>query len=353
MSQKDANERTEEATPKRRREARERGQVAKSQELTNALGFLGFLVLTWQMFGAVGINSLLYFSQYLSYSGTEIIDTKNFAVSSLFALLASVVLVLLVTTVIGTVSNVGQTGLLANREAFKPKWDRINPASGFKRLFSKVAAFDSVKALLKLGLFLTLCLKSVESFQIKHQGSELSPTESLKQGGETLHGVLVQIGILWLIFAVFDYMFQKKEFEKSIRMTKAEVKREMREQEGSPEVKYAQHRRRSKLSKGSLESRLKKADVIVTNPTHFAVALHYDPLTMKAPMVLAKGQDVLAQRIRETAKTYKIPIVENRVIARAIFTRCEVGEFIPRELFSPVAEILAYVYGKIGGKRSE
>jgi flagellar biosynthesis protein FlhB len=162
--------------------------------------------------------------------------------------------------------------------------------------------------------------------------------------GGLAHTVLLRVGIVWLVIAAVDYFFQRKEVDKQLMMTKDELKREMKEQEGSPEVKAAQYRRRRQLAKGSLASKLKSADVVVTNPTHFAVAIAYERSKMHAPMVVAKGQDYLALRIREFAKDLEVPVVENPPLARQLYRTCEVGDPVPRDLFGPVAEVLAYVY---------
>ncbi|MBL8064543.1 MAG: EscU/YscU/HrcU family type III secretion system export apparatus switch protein, partial [Chthonomonadaceae bacterium] len=242
-------------------------------------------------------------------------------------------------------SNFAQVGFVLSGEPLSPRLDKLNPLPGIKRMFSSKAAFDGVKSFAKMGLF-----GAIASAAMQERWDEIvrlswaPPAQAAATVGTLVHSIIVRIAVIWLILAVIDYIFQRKQIDKQLMMTKDELRREMKEQEGSPEVKYAQSQRRRKLAKGGLASKIKQADVIVTNPTHFAVAIKYERNSLAAPMVLAKGVDYLALKMREVAKSEKIPIVENKPLARALYKHCEAGDFVPRHLFGPVAEVLAYVY---------
>ena len=172
----------------------------------------------------------------------------------------------------------------------------------------------------------------------------LTPIGSLSVIGGIIRTILFRVAFLWLVLAVADFVFQKKQVNDQLKMTKQEVRQEMKDAEASPELKGARMRQARKFSRMRMAQAVKAADVIITNPTHFAVALSYNQGKSHAPVVVAKGVDHLALKIREIAKEAKVPIVENRPLARALHKQCEVGDFVPRELFQSVAEVLAYVY---------
>jgi len=162
--------------------------------------------------------------------------------------------------------------------------------------------------------------------------------------GTLLRSIVIKVAISWLVLAAIDYFFQRKQVDKQLKMTKEEIKQEMKQAETSPELKAAQHRRRRQLSKGRMMQSVKKADVIITNPTHYAIALSYDSDKHTAPVVVGKGVDILAAKIREVAAENRVPIVPNPPLARALYKQCEIGDPVPKDLFQPVAEVLAYVY---------
>jgi len=174
--------------------------------------------------------------------------------------------------------------------------------------------------------------------------SWLSPQAAIATVGLLLRSIAIKVAISWLVLAAVDYFFQRKQVDKQLRMTKEELKQEMKNAETSPELKAAQHRRRRQLSKGRMMQAVKTADVVVTNPTHYAVALMYDPEKHSAPIVVAKGADILAAKIREVAGENKVPIIPNPPLARALYKQCEIGDPVPKELFQAVAEVLAYIF---------
>ncbi|MDI9639343.1 EscU/YscU/HrcU family type III secretion system export apparatus switch protein [Geitlerinema splendidum] len=217
--------------------------------------------------------------------------------------------------------------------------------NGFKRVFSRRGLVEGLKAMAKMAIFGWIAYSIIAKEWASLVGiAWLSPAGAAAVIGGLLHAIFVRIALVWLVIAALDYFFQRKEVDKQIKMTKDELKREMKEQEGSPEIKSAMYQKRRKLLKGGMATKVKEADVIITNPTHFAVAVKYHRNSMHAPQVIAKGQDYLALKIREIAEQVGTPIVENKPLARALYAQCEPGDPIPRDLFMPVAEVLAYVY---------
>ena len=222
---------------------------------------------------------------------------------------------------------------------------KINPLNGFKKLLSRNSVFEAIKATSKTALFGYIAWSVVSSNMNDVANlSWGSPMGSLGRIASLAHTVFLRVAMVWLVIAAIDFMYQRRRVAKDLRMTKTEIKQEMKEMEQSPELKAAIAMRRRRLMRMRMAEAVRNAQVIVTNPTHFAVALAYDKDMMHAPQVVAKGQDLLALKIRELAKEHKIPIVPHPPLARQLYKKCEVGDFVPRELFQAVAEVLAFVY---------
>lgn len=340
-------EKTEDATPKRRQDARKKGQAAKSTDLVSSISLLVCaMILPW----LAGTSFEMLFTAFRSIQTlipADLTDQTVIAYIGKIGLpLGGVALVMMIALMtIGIAANLGQVGLLFASEPLKPTFQKINPLEGVKRLFSKRAFFEGAKAIFKMVVFGWIVYAAVSAdWNMLIALAGVPPQVAAAEVGDLVQTIMFRIGGVWLALAALDYFFQRKEFENQIKMTKQELKQEMKEQEGAPEVKMARMRQRRKLVQGGLKSRLKTADVVVTNPTHFAVALSYDRSKNHAPIVVAKGQDYLALKIREEAGKMGIPLVENRPLARALYRDCEVGDPVPRDLFAPVAEVLAYVY---------
>lgn len=345
--QNSGQEKTEQPTPRRRQEARKKGQVARSNELVQAVGLITAALL---LPGATrGISeSLLGSFQRAEYANADkatfatlMAEGGRFAVP----MISAAIPLLIGLMVAGVVANIAQVGVHASTESIKPEWKKVNPLEGAKRLFSRKAAFEGFKAVAKMTLFGIICWISIQSAWPEIVSmARLSPMQTSALFGDLMGSLMLKLGAVWIVLAALDYGFQRAQHEKQLRMTKQELKQEMKEQEGSPEVKQALMRKRRSLSQGAMGKRIAQADVVVTNPTHFSVAIRYDRSEMHAPMVVAKGQDYLALKIRELAAENEVPIVPNKPLARALYRQCEAGDFVPRELFEPVAEVLAYVY---------
>lgn len=347
MAEQPGGERTEDATPKRKTEARKKGTVAKSVDLVGAISMMVIAFLIPGSLQGLGLGIIQVMKASVSRIPTDVSPASMMTYGSSIAgpLISAVTPLLLTIMVIGIAVNFSQVGFVLSAEPMKPTFDKINPGNGIKRLFSRKALVDGLKAIAKLGIFSYIVYTAVQSDWPKIVN--LATTETMTAAmnlGNILHGIVVKIAIVWLIIAAADYFFQRKEVDKQLKMTKDELRREMKEQEGSPELKMAIAQRRRKILKGGMATKLKEATVLVTNPTHFAIAIKYERNSMHAPIVLAKGQDHLALRMRELAKDLELPIIENKPLARALYKQCEAGDFVPRDLFTAVAEVLAFVY---------
>lgn len=350
MAENDGQERTEEATPRRRLEARRRGTVARSVDLTGASVLLAVALVAPSALSALGGGMMsalrLGFTNIPNDLSQSSVD--RYVWSLLQPALIGAGMLVATAMVVGVATNLAQVGFVLSGEALTPTFEKLNPISGFKRLFSARSSVEGLKAVAKGLVFGYLAYTAIAGQWEDLIGlAWLPPTVAAAKVGATMHGIVLRIAVAWLALSALDYFFQRKQTDKQLRMTRDELKREMKEQEGAPEVKMAQSQRRRKLLRGRLAENVRQADVVVTNPTHFAVAIQYERNKMHAPLVVAKGQDYLALRIREIASETKVPIVPNPPLARALYKQCEVGDFVPRELFQAVAEVLAYVYRTI------
>lgn len=342
-----AGERTEAPTPKRLKDARQKGNVAKSEELVTIgvlfLAVSGLKMLGPQLWG--DMEKLLHDGLAHQTSG-ELTSESAFRMGkdSAWQLISAMLPLLGLLAIGGVVLNVAQTGLLLNGNGLKPNMSRLNPGAGFKRLFS-------MEGLMRLGksLFKFAVVSIVVYMTLKGQMNELSSLSQFSVGEGA--GRMVSLGFdiafkavgALLLMAVADYAWQRRRHIKQLMMTKEELKQEMKENDGDPHVKAAIRRRRQQLMNRMMAA-VKTADVVVTNPTHFAVALKYDPVNMQAPMVVAKGADHLARRIREIAMKNGVPVLEEPPLARALHAAVPIGNYIPANLFHAVAEVLAWVY---------
>lgn len=348
-------EKTEKATPKKRNESREKGQVAKSQELPSSFLFI-FVFASFLAFGG-------YYSSRFDPLFKDIFATKllmDVSIENIMQLGIEVVVnmmlllapIFIVVIIVGVLGNVVQFGFLLTGDTLKPKLEKINPISGFKRIFSMRSLVEFVKSVLKLAIigtivyiFITSELKTIETLALLPLSQTFAYVVNLviKLG--------IAVGAVFIILALLDYMYQKYEFEKSIKMSKQDIKDEYKKMEGDPLIKAKIKERQMKMAIARMMQDVPNADVVITNPTHFAVALKYDPNKMDAPKVIAKGMDHVALKIREVAKEHGVVTMENRLLARALYSQAEIGESIPADLFQAVAEVLAYVY-KLKGKRN-
>lgn len=347
-------EKTEEPTGKKLNDARNEGQVAKSKEISTALQLLAvfLLILFWaQRMGEYFIGNMQFiFEQIPEYSRIYdgMIPEKIF--DSLFVMSMSRILImiapfLLVGALIGFVANLLQVKWKITTKPMKPKFSKMNPVNGFKRIFSTQSLVELLKSVAKIVLISYV----VYSFLKKNMPPVyLLYDISLNQGIVLVGNLVVRLGIrislFYMLIAAADFIYQKIKFKNDMKMTKQEVKDEFKNSEGDPQIKSKQRQRMMEASRRRMMQKLPEADVVITNPTHFAVAIKYDPDLYDAPYVIAKGADHLAMKIKEVAKENKIEIVENKPLARMLYANVDVGGVVPPELYQAVAEVLAFVY---------
>ncbi len=247
--------------------------------------------------------------------------------------------------IVGVVASYAQVGSLFTMETLKPKFSNLNPINGIKRIFSVRGLVELVKALLKItvvGVVAWQSLRDEENNIIKLMDLDL--VSSAGYIFSTAIDIAIKICVIMVVIGVLDYGYQWWQYEKDLKMTKQEIKEEYKEMEGNPEIKQKIKQKQREMSMRRMLSEVPKADVVITNPTHFAIAIQYDPKKAPAPIVIAKGQDYLAQRIKDVAKANGVEIVENKPLAQALFKAVELGRQVPPDLYQAVAEILAFVY---------
>ncbi|RMG27038.1 MAG: EscU/YscU/HrcU family type III secretion system export apparatus switch protein [Armatimonadetes bacterium] len=342
-----SQERTEQATPRKRQRVRREGTVAKSTDLTTAGVFLALAVGLPLAFGGLAYGILQTMQNGLAPSATTL---SLHALSEHLAKTmgpAGIALlpVLFLAMGAGVATSLAQVGFHLSAEPLAPKFNRINPIEGFKRLLSRRSFFELAKTLAKLGILGWIAWKDLSSNWDELLAlATLPPLNALAWVGGFLSSLLLKVAMLWVVIGILDYAFQRRQVEKEIMMTRDELKRELKETEFSPELRAELARRRRALARARQMASVKKADVVVTNPLEYAVALKYDEKKMAAPVVVAKGRHRMADRIRDEAKKHRVPIVPNPPLARTLYKEVEVGSMIPPSLYQAVAEILAVVF---------
>jgi len=349
-------EKTEKATAKKRRDAKRKGQVRRSQEVNTAfcaIVMFGLLFAIWpnfvqQMTGIftdnLGSSSIMMANEGLSFNEVSALFAR--IMLGFFMIMAPLLGAALVS---GVAANVLQIGFMFTTETMKVKFDKINPINGFKQMFSPRKLVDLVKNLLKIFLvgfvaysdYMTL----LEKFG-SYVGQDIYV--SFIDIMRTAFLMALKMCIVMVFIAVADFLYQWWKYEKDLRMTKQEVKDEYKMMEGDPKIKGKIRQKQMQMSAMRMMQQVPEADVVITNPTHFAVALRYDEKTSAAPMIIAKGQDYTAHKIREVAIENDIQIVENPPLAQSLYATCEIGDEIPDELYQAVADILVFVYRQKG-----
>ena len=339
-------EKTEEPTAKKRADARKKGQVGRSQELNTAFVLLvGFftLKLLWDSI----YLSIASYTTYVFTNLNQSVDTENIIhifIGIIVVLAKTAFPVMFAIMLIGLAINFFQVGLTFNTESIEFKLDKLNPINGFGRIFSKRSLVELAKSFFKIlviGFFLYRFIH--EQILAMPQFMFFDLTTSLALVAEIIFQMaFIVIGVI-MIMALMDYGYQKWQTTQDLKMTKQEVKDEMKQSEGDPQIKGKIRQKQRQMAMARMMKEVPKADVIVTNPTHYAIALSYQQ-GMSAPLVVAKGQDLVAQRIKEIAREARVPIIENKPLARAIYAAVQIGDAIPQELYQAVAEVLAYVY---------
>ena len=347
----EGGDKTEKATPKKLEDARKEGRVARSSDLINGLMLLlmFFVLRIFGNFMAKGfLESFVKYYNKTADISMEIFDVKqavNLGNEIVFDIVIACLPVLIGSFLVAFAGNVVQIGWKVTTKPLKPKLDRLNPIGGLKRMFSQEKVVELIKSILKVLAIAIVAYNEVKDrwlFILNLYDFEFM--QAIVNIFDIVLDVGVKISVLFVIIGVADFGYQKWKHLHDLRMSKQEVKDEMKQSEGDPQVKG---RIRQKMREGArrrMMQELPKADVVITNPTHFAVAIKYDKEKAEAPYMLAKGADFVASTIKEAAKEHKIEIVENKPLARMLYYNVEIGEQIPPELYQMVAEVLAYVY---------
>lgn len=348
------DDKTEEATPKKLEDARKEGQVAKSREVGMGFSLLAAFVLLKVYVGALGERFLLtYQNTYIripEFVGTEgTYDASSFMQMMRDGIVEMVIMMLpffAVGFMVAFVSDVVQVKWKFTAKPLKPKFSKMNPLKGVKKIISAQSLFELLKAVVKVIFIVLLAYQTIkDKILILYSLYDMSMMKALGTIGTVVTDLGIKISAFYLVVAAVDFVYQKMKFKKDMRMSKQEVKDEYKNAEGDPQIKSQIKQRMRQASQRRMMQSVPEADVVITNPTHFAVALKYDADSGKAPVVVAKGEDFLAQRIKDMARENGVEIVENKPLARMLYHNVELGEEIPPELYQAVAEVLAYVYG--------
>ena len=347
-------EKTEEPTGKKLDDARKKGQVAKSREISMAVELLAFFILLRVYVDTIGLRFENFFGTVYQQipSTIKMVDGQvpksalHAVVSNMLVQTLTIMMPFLIAgVVIALICNILQVGFKVTTEPLRPNFGKMNPLQGIQKLFSMQSLFELLKSVAKIVL---ISYVVYSYFKSEKSSIYLLYDMSLRQGIALMGNLTINMGIrvaaVYMIIALVDFIYQKRKFHTDMMMTKQEVKDEMKESEGDPQIKSKQRQRMREASQRRMMQELPKADVVITNPTHYAVAIQYDQEKYNAPIVLAKGADYLAKKIKEIAKENDVEIVENKPLARMLYANVEIGAVIPPELYKAVAEVLAFVY---------
>ena len=348
------DQKTEEPTAKRIQDAEGRGNFAHSRELTSAFVLLA-AILSFAMAGAFSTRHLMATWHNLftrvHVIQPNLVDMREllaWVMDNSFVVLSPILFAIMLG---GVTANLVQTGgVRFSLHPLLPRFHKMNPWNGFKRIFSRIALMELFKSIFKVTL-----ISLIAYLTIRGRFNEVPPMMERSVGqilifmGEVMLEIMIKVLVAMIFLAFLDYMFQRFTYLKNLRMTKQEVKDERKDTEGNPQIKQRVRNVQMEMMKRRMMSAVPEADVVITNPTHISIAIQYDQENSDAPVVVAKGKGVIAEKIRELAKEHDIPVVEDKPLARLLFKTVDIGQMIPAHLFKAVAEILAYVY-RLKGK---
>ncbi len=352
-------EKTEEPTAKKKQDTRKEGKVPKSKELSSGVELIALFLILKFWVGHMGENFMKLFSEiyekipaYTTYWNGRIVreDYKILINNVYVKLLVQLLPFFVVGIVIAVGVNMLQFKFQISTKPLKPKFSKLNPISGMKRMFSKDKIVELIKSIAKIVLIMFMVYTTVKDdwvYLVKFYGMPLN--QAIEAIGNIVINMGLKISLVFMIVAFVDLIYQRRKFNNDIKMTKQEVKDEYKNAEGDPQIKGKIRSKMREASQRRMMQDVPKADVVITNPTHFAVAIKYDASTGSAPIVLAKGADYVAQKIKEIARENQVEIVENKPLARMLYANVDVGQEVPPELYQAVAEVLAMVY-KMQGK---
>ena len=347
-------EKTEPATSKKLNDIRKEGQVAKSKELITAVSLMSLFIILKIYLSKLGTGLIDVYTQVYnsiskvvddSYNGLPIRTAGSVMQQVIIDMIKLVIPILLVAIVIAILGNMLQQKWMVTAKPLQPKFSKISPISGFKRMFSVRQLVELIKSIAMISIIMIVVYNTVKSKMnnILLTFYDVGLNTALSTIGSIIIDLGIKISAVFLIVGFADLFYQRIKFKNDNMMTKQEIKDEFKNTEGDPQVKGQIKRRMQEVSRRRMMQQLPEADVVITNPTHFAVALKYEPDAGKAPVVIAKGADYLAFQIKDKAKEYNIAIMENKPLARILYHNIDIGMEIPPELYQAVAEILAVV----------
>ncbi|WP_373263700.1 flagellar biosynthesis protein FlhB [Hungatella hathewayi] len=347
MAESNGQEKTEQPTSKRRKDARKKGNVLQSKDVSTVVMLLGAFLIIKIMLPSIYKTSREFMEWTIEGIGT---DSFNSILSQMFtkivwALMSSVMPVLLFVVVLGILIHGIQTRFLVSFYSLRPKLSKLNPISGIKKMFSLKNVVELIKNLVKITLLVVLLFNIVKGDLI--QVGRMADMEVLTSAVYMLNMIfqlVLKVCLAFVVVAFFDFLYQRWQYEKDLKMTKQEVKDEYKQTEGNPEIKGRIRKVQRQMAMSRMMQKVPDADVIIRNPTHFAVAIQYDPDRHSAPVVVAKGQDDLALRIVRVGEENGVFITENKPLARALYSSSELNREIPAEFYGAIAEILVYIY---------
>mgnify|MGYP002514869064 CR=1 FL=1 len=356
----EGGEKTEPATAKKLDDARKEGKVAKSKELTAAFDLIVLFLVLKVFISFVGERLIGIFTQIynkipefleVNRGGLTTVAISSFFMDVIAKWLIIVCPFFIFGVIVTLLVSIYQVGWRISTKPMAPKLSKFNPINGFKRIFSANSLFELLKSVVKITVITLVAYNSIKD----HKNElfvlyDLELNQAIALIGNIILDTGLKIGIVYLIVGLADYAYQKHKFSEDMKMTKQEVKDEYKNTEGDPTIKGQQRKRMQEASQRRMMQDVPKADVIITNPTHLAVAIRYDSTESDAPVVIAKGEDYLAQKIKEVAREHSIEIVENKPLARMLYHNVDIGSQIPPELYQAVAEVLATVYKANGQK---
>ncbi len=350
-------EKSEEPTPHRLREARERGQVAKSREITTAF----LLLLSYFVFRYTGEMIWRELTAMVQMIFEQIPSAKDFGLPfvayimliGLRGLALATVPIFAITFLAAFIAEALQTGFVFSVDPLSPKLERLSPLEGFKRIFSLQGLVELIKSFIKIFIVFYIAWVAIKDdlpYLIVIMDGQ--PWDAVALGASIAYKIAIRVGIFYVGIAILDYLYRRWEYMRNLKMTRQEIKEEYKRLEGDPLIKQRMRDLQRQVAYQRMMSSVPQADVVVTNPTHIAVALKYKAGIMKAPVLLAKGERIIAEEIRKIAEEHEVPVVENEPLARSIYRTTKVGTEIPPELYQAVAEALAFVY-KLKRQRTE
>ncbi len=345
----DSGEKTEKATPKKRRDQRKEGNVFQSKDVVTIVTLFGSFYILKQMFPKIYETVRVFMIDFIGYAGTvsgvsqgQVNEVARMVVA---AIVQTILPLLLISVVLAILATGVQTRFLVTTRSVRPRLNRLNPISGIKKLFSLQNVIELIKGILKIIVLLAVIYNIIIDDLIHVvRTMDMDITMSGAYMLEMVMKLIVRTCMAFLVIAALDFMYQKWDYERKLKMTKQEVKEEFKQMEGNPEIKSRIRSIQNQRARERMMQSVPGADVVIRNPTHFAVALKYDADHYSAPVVLAKGQDELALRIVRIAEESGVAVIENPPLARGIYASTDLSQEIPQEYYGAVAEVLVYVY---------